>query len=75
VKTYKSASTQRPPEWDTDSSPDSVYHNYNVVEVPATDESPLMYEYDVDKYTRVEYLEHENSQLRQTVNALLGVTV
>lgn len=59
MKHYKSASTERPPEWDTTSSPEVVYHNYNVTEVPATDENPPMFEYEVDRYTRMEYLEHE----------------
>lgn len=36
-----------------------VYHNYNIAEVPATDENPPMFEYEVDQYTRMEYLEHE----------------
>lgn len=74
MKHYKSASTERPPEWDTTSSPEVVYHNYNVTEVPATEENPLMYEYEVEQYTRMEYLEAENTRLRQTINALLGVS-
>lgn len=74
MKHYKSASTEKPPEWDTTSSPEVVYHNYNVTEVPATEENPLMYEYEVEQYTRMEYLEAENTRLRQTVNALLGVS-
>ena len=74
MKHYKSASTERPPEWDTTSSPGVVYHNYNVTEVPATEENPLMYEYEVEQYTRMEYLEAENTRLRQTINALLGVS-
>ena len=59
MKHYKSASTERPPEWDTTTSLEVVYHNYNVTEVPATDENPPMFEYEVDQYTRMEYLEHE----------------
>ena len=59
MKHYKSASTAKPPEWDTTTSLEVVYHNYNITEVPATDENPLMFEYEVDQYTRVEYLEHE----------------
>lgn len=74
MKHYKSASTERPPEWDTTSSPEVVYHNCNVTEVPATEENPLMYEYEVEQYTRMEYLEAENTRLRQTINALLGVS-
>ena len=74
MKHYKSASTERPPEWDTTSSPETVYHNYNIVEVPATEDNPLMYEYEVEQYTRMEYLEAENTRLRQTINALLGVS-
>lgn len=62
MKHYKSASTERPPEWDTTTSLDAVYHNYNIVEAPATDEGPAMFEYEVDQYTRMEYLEHETAK-------------
>lgn len=75
MKHYKSASTERPPEWDTTSSPEVVYHNYNIVEVPATDENPLMFEYEVDQYTRMEYLEMRNAENTEALELILsGVT-
>lgn len=56
MKSIKSQSAVAPLEWDIESSPDEVYHNYNVVEVAATDTDPAMYHYDVDVYSRAEYL-------------------
>ena len=75
MKHYKSASTERPPEWDTTSSPEVVYHNYNVVEVPATEENPLMYEYEVDHYTRMEYLEMRNAENTEALEMILSGVV
>jgi len=63
VKSYKSSSTERPPEWDKTSSPGSIYHNYNVVEVPATDENPPMFHYDVDEYEPLEYIKIQDQQI------------
>ena len=75
MKHYKSASTERPPEWDTTTSLEVVYHNYNIVEVPATDENPLMFEYEVDQYTRMEYLEMRNAENTEALELILsGVT-
>lgn len=56
--TQKSQSTARPPEWDTDSSPAVVYHNVDVAEVPASEDTPAMYNYTQEVYTRQEYAEH-----------------
>lgn len=55
MKSIKSQSASAPLEWDIVSSPDEVYHNYNVVEVAATDTDPIMFFYDVDVYAREEY--------------------
>lgn len=74
MKRYKSESTVLPQEWDKTSSEGTVYHNTDIVEVPATENRPRMYEYTVEEYTKMEYLEYENGYLRQTVNALLGVS-
>lgn len=63
MKSYQSSSTVRPEEWDKTSSPGRVYHNYNVIEAPADGENPLMYHYDVDEYSRMEYLELQDSKL------------
>lgn len=53
----KSASNEIPPEWDTTSSPTTVYHNFNMVEVPPREgEESVSYEYDQEQYTREEYL-------------------
>lgn len=71
---YTSESTIKPPEWDKDSSPTVVYHNIDIVEVPAAEDRPKMYAYTVEEYTRAEYLEYDNNSLRQTINAFLGVS-
>lgn len=55
MKTLISQSTVRPPEWDTTSSSTTVYHNYNIVEVPGDEDTPTMFNYDQDVYTREEY--------------------
>lgn len=70
MKRYVSESTVKPPEWDKTSSDAVVYHNTDIVEVPASEEKPRMYTYIVEEYTRSEYLEYENENLQQSVNAL-----
>lgn len=74
MKSYQSQSTVQPEEWDKTSSPDKVYHHTNVTEVPATDESPVMYQYDVEEYSRLEYLEYQNTQLQVVIDTMLGGT-
>lgn len=51
----QSQSTERPPEWDTQSSPTTVYHNIDIVEVPDTEEEPRRYNYTQEVYTPAEY--------------------
>lgn len=65
MKTYKSSSTQRPPEWDRNSSPTRVYHNFNVEEVPATEDTPVMYRYDVEEYTPEEYMTVQDKRIEE----------
>ena len=55
MKQYKSQSSIPPQERDTTSSETTVYLNTNIVEIPATKDSPLMYNYDVAEYTKGEY--------------------
>lgn len=74
MKQYKSESTVMPPEWDKTSSETVVYHNTEITVVPATEAKPQMYAYTVEEFTRSEFLEYENENLRQTINALLGVS-
>ena len=74
MKLYKSESTVMPPEWDKTSSETVVYHNTEITVVPATEDKPQMYAYTVEEFTRSEFLEYENENLRQTINALLGVS-
>jgi len=74
VKSYASSSTVPPVEWDKTSAPGIVYHNKNVVEVPATEDSPTMYHYDVDEYELAEYVDLQDekiSGLEQANAALL----
>lgn len=63
-----------PPEWDKTSSENVVYHNTEITVIPATEDKPQMYAYTVEEFTRSEFLEYENENLRQTINALLGVS-
>lgn len=75
MKNYKSTSTEMPPDWDATSSPEVVYHNYDVVEVPATEGNPTMYRYEVEEYTRLEYLEYKNAETMEALDLILsGVT-
>lgn len=75
MRKYSSTSTERPPEWDTVSCPDLVYHNHDVTEEPATDENPAMFHYEVEEYTRLEYLEHKNAETMEALDMILsGVT-
>ena len=74
MKRYKSESTVMPPEWDKTSSENVVYHNTEITVIPATEDKPQMYAYTVEEFTRSEFLDYENENLRQTINALLGVS-
>ena len=74
MKRYKSESTVMPSEWDKTSSENVVYHNTEITVVPATEDKPQMYAYTVEEFTLSEFLEYENEQLRQTIDALLGVS-
>lgn len=44
-----------------------------MTEVPATDENPLMYQYDVDEYEKLEYLQMQNEELQRQNNQLQEV--
>ena len=70
MKTYKSMSATVPIEWDVDSSRACVYHNYNVLATPPTEDSPEMYEYMVDEYTKEEY-HHYKIQQQDAENEML----
>lgn len=63
MRTYKSSSTERPVEWDKVSSPHKIYHNYNVVQIPETEDSPPMYRYDVDEYEPLEYIKVQDQEI------------
>lgn len=75
--TYKSSSTIKPPEWDLNSSKQKVYHNFNIQEIEAKEDIPAMYNYDVEEYTRMEYLEYNDNQqnivLQETDNMLVDL--
>jgi len=74
MKTYKSMSATVPIGWDVDSSKTCIYHNYNVVSIPATEESPEMYEYMVDEYTKEEYYNYKLQQ-QDAENEMLMVAL
>jgi len=72
MKTILSQSTVRPEEWDIQSSPTTVWHNYGVEEIAKDDETS--YKYKTDKMTMQEYnlLLVKKLQEQQTViNTLL----
>jgi len=71
MKQYKSQSSVLPLEWDTTSSETTVYHNENIVEQPATETTPIMYNYDVTEYTKSEYQDYKIAKLEQLVAQLV----
>ena len=71
MKSYKSESANRPQAWDKTSCPSCVYHNYNVEEVPATEEAPAMYRYDVDEYTNKEYINLMDDMVAENTDAII----
>lgn len=79
MKTLTSQSTANPPEWDTDSSPDIIYHNTNAVLFPATDDAPAMYGYTQEQYTPGEYSAYLRDKLISEIeetqdNIMLALT-
>lgn len=74
IKTYKSESTIRPEEWDTTSSKMLTYHNYNIEQTERQDEfseiKMLIYTYDVDEYTKQEYIEYMINKNREDIIAV-----
>ncbi len=75
MKTYKSESNIRPDELQIEKS--FVYVNYNVEEVevkdPATEELSTKYIYDVDEYTKDEYILMVEKQNSDTIDDILCV--
>lgn len=55
MNVLQSQSTVRPLEWDTESSPTTVYHNTEIETQPATADTPQMYNYRQEAYTMQEY--------------------
>lgn len=53
MKTYRSESTVRPVEWDTESSKTTVYHNQFIDEYEK--DGTTFYSYNVTEYTKEEY--------------------
>jgi hypothetical protein len=74
MKNYKSQSTEQPNEWDLTSSEMCVYKNTNIVESQATEDTPKMYNYDVEEYTRYEYESLVLAQTRADTDYLLIMT-
>ena len=69
--TKRSESTVIPEEWDLISSPNVVYHNFNIVELEATDDLPRRYVYDVEIYTMPEYQQYANHKQNNIEAALI----
>lgn len=78
MRQMKSMSNVYPAEWDTTSSPTTIYHNFNVVEVPPREEDDqTTYEYDQVQYTRDEYLllmaKNADDRMSAAENAILAL--
>ena len=71
MKVYKAESAVMPQEWDFESSADKVYHNTNIELVPATEEMPAMYEYDVAEYTNKEYMTLTQAEQDEAIDEIL----
>lgn len=46
-------------------------HNYNIVELEATEDLPLRYAYDEDVYTMAEYQQYANQKQDSIESALI----
>ena len=75
MKTYKSESNIRPDELQIEKS--FVYVNYNVEKVevkdPVSEEVSIKYVYDVDEYTKDEYILMISKQNSDTIDDILCV--
>ena len=75
MKTYKSESNIRPDELQIEKS--FVYVNYNVEKVevkdPVSEEVSIKYVYDVDEYTKDEYILMVSKQNSDTIDDILCV--
>ena len=75
MKTYKSESNIRPDELQIEKS--FVYVNYNVEKVevkdPVSEEVSFKYVYDVDEYTKDEYILMVSKQNSDTIDDILCV--
>ena len=75
MKTYKSESNIRPDELQIEKS--FVYVNYNVEKVevkdPVSEEVSIKYFYDVDEYTKDEYILMVSKQNSDTIDDILCV--
>ena len=75
MKTYKSESNIRPDELQIEKS--FVYVNYNVEKVevkdPISEEVSIKYVYDVDEYTKDEYILMVSKQNSDTIDDILCV--
>lgn len=72
MKKYKSQSAIIPSEWDLDSSETCVYHNYNITNQENDD--VIMYNYEVDEYTRQEYDSMVSAQTRADTDYIAVMT-
>lgn len=73
MQTIKSQSSIKPIEWDVESSPTTVYHNYNVTE-KQTDEG-IIYEYDTDKMSQQEYSVYITERLNRQDEVIETLTL
>ena len=71
MKHYKSESSIRPLTWDNTSSKDCVYHNTNIVEIPAKEDTPIMFSYDVTEYSNKEYINYMDDIVSENTDAII----
>jgi len=69
MKSYKSQSTEYPIATDI-SNKNIILVNSNPIVIPATEETPLMYEYDVTEYTISEYITQKQSENSNAIDEL-----
>jgi len=69
MKSYKSQSTKLPVDVDI-TNDNIILVNSNPVEIPATDETPTMYEYDVTEYTIREYITQKQQENSNAIDEL-----
>jgi len=67
---YNTIGDNYPQEWDKTSSEQYVYHNHNVTEIEATEDTPKQYFYEVEQYTNKEYIALMDNMVKDNTDAI-----